>query len=149
MWLGYLGLTDEPLAELWPLYLRRFSIEHWYRFAKQRLHWTLPRFSTPEQHERWSDLMPILSMELYLARSVMIDHLLPWQKPQVVLDRTPGRVCQGFSSIIALIDTPTTVPKRRGNSPGWEKGRLRSRKARHPVVKKGRKRKAKRRRQAV
>jgi hypothetical protein len=29
--------------------LRRFGIDHWYWFAKQRLHWTLPKFSTPKR----------------------------------------------------------------------------------------------------
>lgn len=149
MWLGFVGEEEPPLAAMWHLYLRRFSIEHWYRFSKQRLHWRLPRFSTPEQHERWSDLMPMLTMQLYLARAAMIDHLLPWQKPQPVAERTPGRVCQGMAELIAVIGTPSGAPKRRGKSPGWEKGRVRSRRARHAIMKKGRKRQAKRRRQAA
>lgn len=149
MWLGFVGQQEPPLCELWRLYLRRFAIEHWYRFAKQRLHWTLPRFSTPEQHERWSDLLPILTMQVYLARSVMIDHLLPWQKPQPVAQRTPGRVCQGMASLIAVVGTPVCAPKRRGKSPGWQPGRERSRRARHAIMKKGRKRRLQRRRQAA
>ncbi len=149
MWLGFVGKQELPLEGLWRLYLRRFSIEHWYRFSKQRLHWTLPRMSTPQQHERWSDLMPVLTMQLYLARSVMIDHVLPWQKPQPVERRTPGRVCQAMAALIAVIGTPTCAPKRRGKSPGWPKGRERSRRARHRIMKKGRKRKLKRRRQAA
>ncbi|ELS34849.1 hypothetical protein Pse7429DRAFT_0038 [Pseudanabaena biceps PCC 7429] len=32
------------LVQIWRLYLRRFAIDHWNRFAKQRLHWTLPHF---------------------------------------------------------------------------------------------------------
>lgn len=92
MWLGFVGEQEPSLEQFWRLYLRRFSIEHWYRFSKQRLHWTLPRLSTPAQHERWSDLMPVLTMQLYLARSAMIDHVLPWQKPQPAHERTPGRV---------------------------------------------------------
>jgi hypothetical protein len=34
---------------VWQHYLRRFAIDHWYCFAKQRLHWILPQLSTPEQ----------------------------------------------------------------------------------------------------
>jgi hypothetical protein len=147
MWLGFVG-TQEPLLEaLWRLYGRRFAIEHWYRFSKQRLHFALPRFSTPEQHDRWSDLMPVLTMQLYLARSAMVEHRLPWQAPQPVEQRTPGRVCQGMAGLIAVIGTPVGAPKRRGKSPGWQKGRLRSRRVRHPIMKKGRKRRLKRRRQ--
>ena len=36
----------------------------------QRLHWTLPKLRTPEQSERWSDLMPLMSWQLWLARDL-------------------------------------------------------------------------------
>lgn len=149
MWLGFVGEQEPPLCALWRLYLRRFAMEHWYRFSKQRLHWRLPRLSTAAQHERWSDLMPVLRMQRYLARSARIDHLLPWQKPQSVLERTPGRVCQDMAGLIAVVGTPTRALKVRGKSPGWQPGRERSRRARHPIMKKGRKKRMKRRRQAA
>ncbi len=38
MWLAWVGEQMPPLAEIWRLYLRRFAVDHWYRFAKQRLH---------------------------------------------------------------------------------------------------------------
>jgi len=62
-----------------------------YRFLKQRLHWTLPHFSTPEQSERWSDLMPLLTCPLWLARTCAADYPLPWQKPSNK-ELPPGRV---------------------------------------------------------
>lgn len=55
------------LDELWHKYLRRFALEHWYRFAKQRLHWTQPQLSSTQAAERWSDLMPLLTWQLWLA----------------------------------------------------------------------------------
>ncbi len=45
------------LDELWHKYLRRFALEHWYRFAKQRLYWTHPQLSSTQAAERWSDLI--------------------------------------------------------------------------------------------
>lgn len=42
LWLIWVGQELPALATVWQQYLRRFAIEHWYRFAKQRLHWTLP-----------------------------------------------------------------------------------------------------------
>jgi len=33
LWLAWLGQTMPPLDTLWLSYLRRFAIEHWYRFA--------------------------------------------------------------------------------------------------------------------
>ena len=135
LWLAWHGEQMPTLIEVVKLYLRRFTIEHWYRFAKQRLHWTLPNLGTKEQCDRWSDLMPMMTWELWLAREMMIDNPLPWQKPQVNL--TPGRVAQGFGTIIAMIETPASAPKPRGKSPGWQKGKIRTKKLRYPLVKKG------------
>ncbi|MBD2774817.1 hypothetical protein ICL16_22790 [Iningainema sp. BLCCT55] len=56
------------LENLWHKYLRRFALEHWYRFAKQRLHWTQPQLGSTQATERWSDLMPLLTWQLWLAR---------------------------------------------------------------------------------
>jgi DDE superfamily endonuclease len=33
LWLIWVGLTFPPLATVWQQYLRRFAIDHWYRFA--------------------------------------------------------------------------------------------------------------------
>ncbi len=90
MWSGWLGEEMPALEQTWRCYLRRFAVDHWNRFAKQRLHWTSPHFSTTAQAERWSDLMPLLSWQLWLARESVLDNPLPWQKSQIEL--TPGRV---------------------------------------------------------
>ena len=79
--------------------------------------------------------MPMMTWELWLAREMMVDNPLPWQKPQVNL--TPGRVAQGFGTVIAMIGTPASAPKPRGKSPGWQKGKIRTKKLRYPLIKKG------------
>ena len=124
-----------------------------YRFLKQRLHWTVPKLSTPKQCDRWSDLMPMITWELWLARDIVTDNPLPWQKS---LDKiTPGRVAQAMGSILAVIGepvavdgfpgisklanpkgTPASSPKPRGKSPGWKRGQPRQRRIRYPIVKK-------------
>ncbi len=76
LWLAWHGEQMPSLIEVVRLYLRRFSIEHWYRFAKQRLHWTLPHLGTKEQCDRWSDLMPMMTWELWLARGMIVDNPL-------------------------------------------------------------------------
>ena len=135
LWLAWVGEEMPPLSEIWQLYLRRFTIDHWYRFLKQRLHWTLPKLSTPKQCERWSDLMPMITWELWLARDIVTDHPLPWQKS---IDKlTPGRVAQAMGGILAAISTPARSPKPRGKSPGWTSGKPRQRRIRYPTVKKG------------
>ncbi len=135
LWLTWVGEQMPPLQDIWCWYLRRFSIDHWYRFIKQRLHWTLPYFSTPEQSERWSDLMPLLSWQLWLARSAASDCPLPWQKPNHNLP--PGRVANCFAALLARIGTPATTPKPRGKSPGWTPGRPKPQRTYYPIVKKG------------
>ncbi|WP_375512927.1 NF041680 family putative transposase [uncultured Nostoc sp.] len=134
LWLAWVGEEMPSLEEVWCLYLRRFTIDHWYRFLKQRLHWTVPKFGTPKQSERWSDLMPLMTWELWLARDIVTDNPLPWQKSHGNL--TPGRVAQAMGGVFAAIGTPTSAPKPRGKSPGWQPGKKRHRKNRCPIVKK-------------
>ncbi|NJO78077.1 MAG: transposase [Cyanobacteria bacterium RM1_2_2] len=134
LWLAWLGEQMPPLETLWLQYLRRFALEHWYRFAKQRLYWTHPQFSSVSATEQWSSLMPLLSWQLWLARKECIDHPLPWQAPQDSL--TPGRVAQAFASILAAIGTPAPAPKPRGKSPGRVKGHKPTPRPRYPTVKK-------------
>jgi hypothetical protein len=134
MWLVWLGQTMPPLDTLWLTYLRRFALEHWYRFSKQRLHWTQPQFSSVSASERWSDLMPLLSWQLWLAREDCHDHPLPWQSPQSSL--APGRVAQAFASILVAIGTPATPPKLRGKAPGRATGQKPAPRPRYPTVKK-------------
>jgi hypothetical protein len=106
-------------------------LEHWYRFAKGRLHWTLPKFSSPEQGERWSDLMPFITWELWLARQWIEDRPLAWQKPCHQLPA--GRACQGMQNILVAIGTPTKMCKTRGKSPGWPVGRPRTKRQRYQL----------------
>lgn len=142
LWLAWVGEQMPTLEKVWQLYLRRFTVEHWYRFLKQRLHWTLPKLSTPKQcvrvacpkDTRWSDLMPLMTWELWLARDIVADNPLPWQKSLEKM--TPGRVAQAMGSIFAVIATPARSPKPRGKSPGWKTGQTRQRRIRYPIVKK-------------
>lgn len=134
LWLAWLGQTMPPLEDLWLKYLRRFALEHWYRFAKQRLYWTQPQFSTVQATERWSELMPLLTWQLWLARSECVDTPLPWQSAQSTL--APGRVAQAFASILVAIGTPAVAPKPRGKSPGRAQGHRPPARPRYPTVKK-------------
>jgi hypothetical protein len=130
IWFAWVG--EDPPECWWKLYAQRYRIEHWYRFAKGRLHWSLPRFSTSQQSQCWSDLMPFITWELWLARAWVADQPLPWQKPKTNL--SPGRVCQGMQNILAVIGTPSRMCKSRGIPSGWPAGRLRTKRERFQVV---------------
>jgi hypothetical protein len=127
MWLAWLGKTMPDLDVLWLKYLRRFALEHWYRF-------TLPQISSTQAAERWSALMSLMTWQLWFARLDCVDSPLPWQSPQDNL--APGRVAQTFAVIIAAIGTPAIPPKLRGKSPGRAMGDRRPPRTRYPTVKK-------------
>jgi hypothetical protein len=134
VWLARRVKDQQPLVKWWERYLRRYCIEHWYRFIKQNLHWKLPALSTPAQSQLWSWLVVLASWFIFLAREVVKDQPKPWQKTQTNL--TPGRVQQSIGTLLAGIGTPATAPKPRGKSPGWPKGRLRKKRTTYPLVKK-------------
>jgi hypothetical protein len=140
LWLLWLPPTTLPptvtlnVETIWRAYDHRWPIEPGNRFRKQILNWTLPQFQTPEAGDRWTTLVNLAFWQLYLARPLVADCPLPWQPKQTKL--TPARVQQGWSDIFLQIGQPTRPPQRRGNSPGWPKGKRRRRKERYPVVKK-------------
>ncbi len=68
LWLVWVGEEFVPLEKIWSQYSRRFGVDHWYRFAKQRLHWTLPNFGTTYQCQRWSDLIVNITWQLWLSK---------------------------------------------------------------------------------
>lgn len=145
LWLGWQG-PAWPAYALWRYYQLRWPIESSIRWRKQQLHWTMPQFQSPEASDRWTMLVSLAQWTMYLARPMVEDSPLPWQKAQS--DLTPGRVQQALGGLFTQIGTPAWPPKTRGKSPGWPKGRPRDRPARYPVVRKGLRR-PKSRRKAV
>ena len=69
--------------------------------------------------------MPLLTWQLWLAKDVVREIRLPWQKPLPEL--TPGRVAQSMLPLLIKIGTPAVAPKPRGNSDGWPPGKPRTR----------------------
>ncbi|MFN3742843.1 MAG: transposase, partial [Anaerolineales bacterium] len=118
---------------IWSAYTHRWPIEPGVRFRKENLGWTLPRFQRAESGDTWTYLVALAHWMLYLARPIVEDTPLPWQKPQTRL--TPQRVQQSLKPIFVLIGSPARAPKPHGKPPGWPKGRPRTPKARQKVVK--------------
>ena len=82
----------------------------------------------------WSDLMPLMTWQLWLALDLVEDNHLPWQSPQKNL--TPGRVAQSIFSLLVEIGSPTLPAKPRGKSPGWKQGEKRRKRKTYPIAKK-------------
>jgi hypothetical protein len=140
IWLAWQAPPDTPedlhiTAKLiWQAYCHRWPVEPGIRFRKQRLGWNLPRFQHKETGDRWSWLVALAVWLLFLARPIVQDLPLPWQKPQCNL--TPQRVQQSLTSIFEHFGSPVKCPKVRGIPPGWPNGRTRTPKQRFRVVKK-------------
>jgi len=138
LWLGYVpGHTDYPLKVVWSWFDYRWPIEPSIRFRKQKLYWTLPHFQDSQTCDRWTNLVDLAFWQLFLARHLVQDQPLPWQKAQKAL--TPTRVLRTISDLFAQIGTPTRPPQTRGNAPGWPTGRPRTRPKRHKPTKRGKK----------
>lgn len=73
--------------------------------------------------------------QLVLARSVVTDHRLPWEKPSAG-KLTPYRVMKSFVTLLPVLDTPAEAPKSHGRSPGRPKDRFSGRARRYPATKK-------------
>ena len=106
----------------WRAYLRRFDIEHTFRFAKNTLGWTTPSLCTPEQADRWTWLIIAALTQLRLARPLVEDQRLPWERHRQPHQLTPARVRRGFRRLGTIIGTPARPPKPARAGPGRPKG---------------------------
>lgn len=136
LWMWWSGPGTPDLDVCWRAYLRRFDIEHTYRFAKQTLGWTAPALCTPEQADRWTWLIVAAYTQLRLARGIVDDLRLPWERPRDPAKLTPARVRRGFRRLHATIGTPASAPKTRAPGPGRPKGTRRGPRVRYPAIRK-------------
>jgi hypothetical protein len=136
LWLWWHGKGDPNLDLLWCSYCCRFSVEHAIRFIEERLGWVRPKVRHPEQADRWTLLILAAYAQLLLARGVVADSRLSWEKPLAVEKLTPYRVLRSFVTLMPLMGTPAAAPKPRGRSPGRPTGRLSGPARRYPAKKK-------------
>jgi hypothetical protein len=136
LWLWWAGPGGLDLDLAWRAYVRRFDLEHTVRFCKQTLGWTTPRPRHPAQADRWTWLVLACYAQLRLARAVVVDARLPWERPRPPGRLSPVRVCRGFPRLLVRLGSPACAPKPAGRSPGRPKGRCCGPALRHPAVKK-------------
>jgi hypothetical protein len=134
LWLSWHG-PPQPAEVVWRAYGARWSVEPSIAVRKQQLHWTQPAVQTLGAMAIWTGLVSVAMWMLWLARGRVADCPLPWQRAQPA--KTPGRVAAGWAGLFAEVGTPAAAPRRRGKAPGWPQGRVRRRKGRSRVVKKG------------
>lgn len=145
LWLLVMGQRRNELSliEDWEAYRRRYDVEHFFRFGKQRL--LMAAYQTPEvQHEEnWWQITQLAYVQLWLARGLAEAMPRPWERylPQFQTqserqESSPSMVQRDFSRIIQEIGTPAKAPKHRGKSPGRIKGDRQKPRKRIKVIKK-------------
>jgi hypothetical protein len=136
LWHSHPEAADLDVLRLFHAFLRRFDLEHTFRFLKQTLGWTRPRVRHPDQADRWTWLILAAYTQLRLARGLADDLRRPWEKPLEPGRLTPGRVRRGFPRIHWMTARPATAPKLSRPGPGRPKGIPNSSSAtRYPVGK--------------
>lgn len=138
LWLVWTGGPLPPdLRLLWRWYQRRFAVEHLFRFLKQALGWTTIRPRAPQTADRWSWLLAAGLWQLWLARDLVADHRLPWERAPVATALSPGRVRRGFAGLLLRLGTPARAPRPRGKAPGRQIGQCPGPAPRCPVLRRG------------
>ncbi len=115
-WFWWLGGPLPDGSELAGLYPRRFGQEHGYRFDKHDLLWAVARVRTPEQMERWTDLVAVVHNQLVLAQPRVQGERRAWEARTRAT--SPGQVRRAMGRIIAQLGTPAQPPQPRGKAPG-------------------------------
>jgi hypothetical protein len=108
---------------LWQAFLRRFDIEHTFRFLKQTLGWTAPKLRTPHAADRWTWLLIAAYTQLRLARPLAADLRRPWEQPTPTDRLSPARVRRGFRHLRPATTCPAAAPKPTRPGPGRPPGR--------------------------
>ena len=139
LWLAFAGELPADLLDLWRWYARRYTCEHAFRFLKHDLGWTTARPGDPEAADRWSGLLALALWQLWLARALVTDRRLPWERPADPERLSPGRVRRAFAGLLPALGSPARPARARGKSPGRHPGSCPGPRERHPVFRRARK----------
>ncbi len=122
LWTSRPEATTEQVDAAWQRFLRRFDLEHTFRFFKQQLGWTTPRLRDPAAADRWTWLIITVHTQLRLARGLTDDLRRPWERPTPPERLTPARVRRGFRRLRPRIGSPAGAPKPTRPGPGRPPG---------------------------
>lgn len=125
LWLFWSGPNDLALAALVQMYLLRFGIEHFFRFAKQRLGLICAQSPTLTACETWVWAVAFAYTQLLLARQWVIPQARDWD-PKARRDParplTPGQVKHAWAIFSRGLGTPAAPPGPSGKAPGRAPG---------------------------
>ncbi|MEV4899358.1 transposase, partial [Nonomuraea sp. NPDC055795] len=122
LWSSKTGATGADVDRCWQAFLRRFDLEHTFRFWKQTLGWTRPKLRAAQAADRWTWLLIAVCTQLRLGRHLAADLRHPWEKPASTGQLTPARVRRGFRNLRPTLAQPARAPKPSKRGPGRPPG---------------------------
>ena len=122
LWSSKVDASPPHVNRLWQTFLRRFDLEHTFRFFKQTLGWTTPKLRDPHAADRWTWTVIAAYTQLRLARHLTADLRRPWERPAPAGRLTPARVRRGFRNLRAKTARPASAPKPTTAGPGRPAG---------------------------
>lgn len=147
MWLSVWGLRNKELSleQIFWAYRLRFDIEHFFRFGKQKL--LLDKFETPIEGniENWLEVVSLAYWMLWVAQKDSKHECHKWQKYDKNhkkrvdhgLMPTPSEVQKGLAAIILRFEQAPFLPKPRNKGNGRKEGMKLSKRAKYPIIIKG------------
>lgn len=141
MWLIVMGnrKNELNLFDCYKAYLRRFDIEHLFRFAKNKLLLNNYYSSEVEREKNWVELVFLSYVNLWASRHLARTVTSDWQKyyhKKMPNQITPSMVQRDYERIIRTFGKTAPSPKPRGYSSGRKKGTKLPPRLRYPTVKK-------------
>jgi len=139
MWLFWTGPETVALKDLCCMYLWRFAIEHFFRFAKQHLGLNANQSTKTVSTDHWMWLCALAFWQLLLMRE-SVDLDVPAWYPQAAkreaTKRTPGQVQRVAFGYLVQSGSPARSPRPAGKGKGRSKGVQPAPRKRFPIVKK-------------
>ena len=139
LWLFWGGPSTLALEVIVQMYLARYGIEHFFRFAKQRLGLLCAQTPTLAASETWVWLVALAYTQLLLARALVSPAWRPWDtKPRGRANPplTSGQVLTGWASFSRTLGTPAAAPRLSGKGTGRQVGDRPAPRPKWPVISK-------------
>jgi hypothetical protein len=139
LWLFWSGPGTMALEAIAQMYLARYGIEHFFRFAKQRLGLLCAQAPTLAACETWVWLVAFAYTQLLLARSAVTPAWRPWDpqpRSQTQPELTAGQVLNAWATFSHGLGTPAAAPRPSGKGTGRQVGDRPTPRPKCPVISK-------------
>lgn len=139
MWLFWTGPNTVPLEDLCRMYLWRFAIEHFFRFAKQHLGLNANQSTDLVSSDNWMWMSALAYWQLLLMRDEVKASRPAWYPARTQPETkclTPGQVQRSAFGYFVQLGSPARDTRNAGKGKGRSRGFHPVARTRYPVMKK-------------